>query len=292
MNSFGQFFSQAISRRSLAIAAALVGTVSLVIGAHAALNMRPLDAAKTTAAAQAEGAANRSSRIALVIGNGHYPDASTPLTQPVNDARALTSALRHEGFDVDVIEDASHDDMTRAIERLKSKVRADSVVMLFFGGYGIQVGRESYMIPVDATIWKEADVRRNGVSVESVLAAVKEFGACAKLVVLDASRRNPYERRFRTFSHGLAPIGVPDNALILTSATPGTVADDSEGHHSVLVTELLNNLNTRGADKASAAEAIFNKTRVAISRASDGAQVPSVSSSLLEDVRFDPKAGS
>jgi uncharacterized caspase-like protein len=292
MNSFGQFFSQAISRRSLAIAAALVGTVSLVIGAHAALNMRALDAAKATAAAQAEGAANRPSRIALVIGNGHYPDASAPLTQPVNDARAMTSALRHEGFDVDVIEDASHDDMTRAIARLKSKVRADSVVMLFFGGYGIQVGRESYMIPVDAAIWKEADVRRDGVSVEAVLEAVKEFGACAKLVVLDASRRNPYERRFRTFSHGLAPIGVPDNALILTSATPGMVADDSEGHHSVLVTELLNNLNAKEADKASAAEAIFNKTRVAISRASDGAQVPSVSSSLLEDVRFDLKAGS
>jgi uncharacterized caspase-like protein len=292
MNSFGQFFSQAISRRSLAIAAALVGTVSLVIGAHAALNMRALDAAKATAAAQAEGAASRPSRIALVIGNGHYPDASAPLTQPVNDARAMTSALRHEGFDVDVIEDASHDDMTRAIARLKSKVRADSVVMLFFGGYGIQVGRESYMIPVDAAIWKEADVRRDGVSVEAVLEAVKEFGACAKLVVLDASRRNPYERRFRTFSHGLAPIGVPDNALILTSATPGMVADDSEGHHSVLVTELLNNLNAKEADKASAAEAIFNKTRVAISRASDGAQVPSVSSSLLEDVRFDLKAGS
>jgi hypothetical protein len=31
-------------------------------------------------------------------------------------------------------------------------------------------------------------------------------------------------------------------------------------------------------------EAVFNKTRVAISRASDGEQVPSVSSSLLEDV--------
>ena len=28
--------------------------------------------------------------------------------------------------------------------------------MLFFGGYGVQVGRESYMIPVDAAIWKEA----------------------------------------------------------------------------------------------------------------------------------------
>ena len=34
------------------------------------------------------------------------------------------------------------------------------------------------------------------------------------------------------------------------------------------------------------AEAAFNKTRVAISKASDGEQVPSVSSSLLEDVKF------
>ncbi len=136
--------------------------------------------------------------------------------------------------------------MTRAVARLKSKIRPDSVVMLFFGGYGVQAGRESYMIPVDATIWKEADVRREGVSVESVLDAMKEQGACAKLVVLDASRRNPYERRFRTFSHGLAPISAPDNALILTSATPGTVADDSSGQHSVLVAELLNNLTATG----------------------------------------------
>ena len=58
-----------------------------------------------------------------MIGNGHYPDANAPLTQPINDARALTGALRHEGFNVDVIEDASHDDMVRAIARLKSKVR-------------------------------------------------------------------------------------------------------------------------------------------------------------------------
>jgi len=234
-------------------------------------------------------AVKNTSRVALVIGNGHYPDASAPLTQPINDARALTSALRRDGFDVDVVEDAGRDDMDRAVARLKSKLKPDSVVMLFFGGYGIQVGRESYMIPVDAAIWKEADVRRDGLSVEAVLDMINEQGACAKLVVLDASRRNPYERRFRAFSHGLAPINAPDNALILTSAMPGKVADDSQSANSVLIAELLNNLNAQGA-----AETVFNKTRVAISRASDGEQVPSVSSSLLEDVRFGEaeKAGS
>jgi hypothetical protein len=142
------------------------------------------------------------------------------------------------------------------------------------------------MIPVDAAIWKEADVRRDGLSVEAVLEAIKERGARAKLVVIDASRRNPYERRFRAFSHGLAPINAPDNALVLSSATPGKVADDSAGQYSVLVAELLNNLKSGEPGKAAGAETVFNKTRVAISRASDGEQVPSVSSSLLDDVRF------
>src|SRR5438874_10294051 len=254
-----------ISRRSLAIAAALAGTVSLAIGAHAALNLRALDAAKAVATQQDLEAAKGPSRIALVIGNGNYPDANAPLTQPINDARALTAALRGNGFDVDVVEDASRDDMSRAITRLKSRIKPDSVVMLFFGGYGVQVGRESYMIPVDAAIWKESDVRRQGVSIEAVLNVMKEQGARAKLVVVDASRRNPYERRFRAYSHGLAPINAPDNALILTSATPGRVADDSEGTHSVLMSELLNNLNAEGGG----VESVFNKTRVAISRASD-----------------------
>jgi len=277
-----------ISRRSVAIAAALVGTVSLAIGAHAALNSRALDAAKAVTTEQAEFVAKKGSRLALVIGNGHYPDASEALDQPINDARALSGALRRDGFDVDVVEDATRDDLARAIERLKSKIKHDSVVMLFFGGYGVQASGESYMIPVDATIWKENDVRREGISVESVLDVMKEKGARAKLVVIDASRRNPYERRFRSFSHGLAPINAPDNALILTSATPGKVAEDSKSTDSVLVSELLNHINSHSVG----AEAAFNKTRVAISKASEGEQVPSVSSSLLEDVRFGSEAGS
>src|ERR1700716_1531815 len=154
------------------------------------------------------------------------------MAQPINHARALTTQLRRNGFDVDVVEDASRDDMQRAVDRLKAKVSKDSVVMLFFGGYGVQAGRESYMIPVDAAIWKESDVRREGISIESVLETIKEKGARARIAVIDASRRNPFERRFRAFSHGLAPINAPDNALILSSAAPAKVADDSSGHNS------------------------------------------------------------
>ena len=275
-----------LSRRTIAVAAALIGSVSLVIGAHAALNMRAIDAAKAVSTDQITGSIGQSSRLALVIGNGHYPDASAPLTQSINDARALSSSLRKNGFDVDMVEDATRDDMVRAVSRLKSRITRDTVVMLFFGGYGVQAGRESYMLPVDAAIWKESDVRRQGISIDSVLDMMKEQGAKAKLVVVDASRRNPYERRFRSYSHGLAPISASDNALILTSASPGKVVDDGKGEHSVLVSEFLNNLNAKGS-----AESVFNKTRVAISRASEGDQVPTVSSSLLEDVHFGEAGG-
>lgn len=269
-----------VTRRSITIAAALVGLVSLVLGANAALNKRSIDAATATPSNAASDVAGKAGRIALVIGNGHYPDAGAPLTQPINDARALTSALRRDGFDVDVVEDATRDDLARAVQRLKARIKPDSTVMLYFGGYGVQVGRESYMIPVDAAIWREADIRRDGVSVEAVLDVMKEQGAHAKLVVIDASRRNPYERRFRGYSRGLAPINVPDNALILSSATPGKVADDVQGANSLLVGELLKNLK----EKASGAEAVFARTRVAVTRASDGEQVPAVSSSLVDDI--------
>src|SRR5260370_2279848 len=156
-----------ISRRSITIAAALAGVGSLEIGADAALNKRALDAARGIGTEQSDEAGKRVSKLALVIGNGHYPDANAPLAQPINDARALTSALRGNGFDVDVVEDASRDDMNRAVARLRSKIKPNSVVMLYFGGYRVQVGRESYMIPVDAAIWRESDVRPQGVRIEA-----------------------------------------------------------------------------------------------------------------------------
>src|SRR3954447_13123329 len=270
-----------LSRRSLAIAAALLGTVSLALGAPSVLNKRAPEAAKAVEMAQAS-PSKPASRLALVIGNGRYPDANAPLTQPINDARAIGAALRREGFEVDLVENAGREAINRAVDRLTVRINSESVVMLFFGGYGIQAGRESFMIPVDAAIWKESDVRHQGVSIEGVLHAMKEKGARARIAVIDASRRNPYERRFRGFSHGLAPIQAADNALILSSAAPGKVADDSDGHNSVLVTELLNNIGA----KAAGAEAVFNKTRAAVSRASNGDQVPSISSSLLEDVHL------
>jgi hypothetical protein len=102
-----------------------------------------------------------------------------------------SKTLRRDGFEVDVMEDPSKDDTSRAVDRLKPRVRPDSVVMRFFGGYGIQVGQENYIIPVDALIWAETDVRRDGVGIELVLDLMKRRGDRAKIVVVEALRRNP-----------------------------------------------------------------------------------------------------
>jgi uncharacterized caspase-like protein len=112
--------------------------------------------------------------------------------------------------------------MTRAIEDLRARVHLNSIVLIYFGGYGIQSGGQNYLIPVGAKIWYERDVRRQGVSIDLLLSKLKTSGARVRLVVIEASRRNPYERRFRTYSHGLAPIQTSESTLAkLSSAWPG-----------------------------------------------------------------------
>jgi len=230
------------------------------------------------------GASN--SRVALVIGNSEYPDANIPLRQPAEDAQALADALRRNGFDVDMQQNLGKDEMKRAVERFKGRIAPGSVGLISFGGFGIQVGRQSYMIPVDAQIWREADVVRDGISIESLLSDMHRQGADVKVAILDASRRNPFERRFRALSAGLAAIDAPQGTLLLSATAPGKVAYDGDGDHSLLVDELLKEINASTAT----AEAVFNRTRIGVSRASNGEQVPLVASSLIESFSFSPAA--
>ena len=103
-------------------------------------------------------------RYALVIGNAKYPDADAPLREPINDARDVADELKRDGFTVEIGENLTGDAMRRAFDRLYGKLRPGSVALLFFSGFGIQSNRQSYMIPVDAQIWSEADVRHDGFS--------------------------------------------------------------------------------------------------------------------------------
>ena len=225
-------------------------------------------------------------RYALVIGNAKYPDADAPLREPINDARDVADELKRDGFTVEIGENLTGDAMRRAFDRLYGKLRPGSVALLFFSGFGIQSNRQSYMIPVDAQIWSEADVRHDGFSLETVLGEINSRGAGVKIALIDASRRNPYERRFRTFSAGLAPVIAPNGTLVMYSAALSSVISDNGGDHSLFVQELLKEIRVPDL----MAEETLNRTRVGVTRASRGEQVPWISSSLAEDFSFIPGA--
>src|ERR1700742_4240856 len=225
-------------------------------------------------------------RYALVIGNAKYPDADAPLKESIADARAVADELKRDGFNVDVGENLTGDGMRRAFDKLYGKLRPGSVALVFFSGFGIQSNRQSYMIPVDAQIWTEADVRRAGLSLKSVLGEINSRGAGVKIALIDASRRNPYERRFRSFSAGLAPVIAPNGSLGMYSAALSSGMSDNGGDHSLFVQELLKEIRVPDL----MAEETLNRTRVGVTRASRSEQVPWISSSLAEDFSFIPGA--
>ena len=103
--------------------------------------------------------AQQPGRVALVIGNADYPDASTPLSTTIRDARTLADEFRRTEFDVDLKENVGREDMQRAIDAFIGKIRTGMVALFYFSGYGIQVARQTYLIPVNAQVWTEAEVR-------------------------------------------------------------------------------------------------------------------------------------
>src|SRR5216684_2144463 len=231
-------------------------------------------------------AAAGADRFAIVIGNAKYPDAEAPLKEPINDARDVAEELKRDGFNVDIGENLTGDAMHRAFDRLYGRIKPGSVALIFFSGFGVQSNRQSFMIPVDAQIWTEADVRRDGFSLETVLGEINSRGAGVKVALIDASRRNPLERRFRSFSAGLAPVIAPNGTLVMYSAALSSVISDSGRDHSMFVQELLKEIRVPDL----MAEETLNRTRVGVTRASRSEQVPWISSSLAEDFSFIPGA--
>src|ERR1700716_3018358 len=223
-------------------------------------------------------------RFALVIGNAKYPDAEAPLKEPINDAKDIADELKRDGFDVEIGENLTGDAMRRAFDRLYARIKPKSVALIFFSGFGVQSARQSYLIPIDAQIWTEPDVRRDGFSLETILGEINSRGAGVKIALIDASRRNPFERRFRSFSAGLAPGSAAHGTLVMYSAALGSVVSDNGGDHSLFVQELLKEIRVPDL----MAEETLNRTRVGVTRASRSEQVPWISSSLAEDFSFLP----
>ncbi len=234
--------------------------------------------------AQQTAAADAPARVALVIGNANYQDANAPLQDPIGDARALASALERAGFDAEVAENLTKDAMRQALDRFYGKIKPGTVAFVFFSGYGIQSNRQNYLIPVDAHIWTEGDVRREGVSVGSILSDLGSRGPTAAIAVLEAARRNPFERRYRLTPAGLAAITPAAGTLVAHATAPATLVDDT--NRGLFVAELVKQIGSAN----STVEDVFNRTSLAVSRASQGEQVPWFSSGLNGAISFGPES--
>jgi hypothetical protein len=221
-------------------------------------------------------------RHALLIVNAAYTEDGEALRHPVADAQALTHGLREAGFTVVVRTDLTKEAMQTAIADFANQIKPGSAALIFFSGYGIQVAQQNYLIPINAQIWSEADVYRDGVPLKSVLAEMDGAGARVKLAIIDASRKNPFERRFRDRFAGLVSVTVPESTLIAYSGAPDTVVSDRPGDNSLFVSELLKEAQSPG----STAEHVFMAAARSVSRASDGKQVPWFLSSLAEPFYF------
>jgi len=225
-------------------------------------------------------------RIALVVGNSAYRNAP-PLKNPVNDARDMAKALRELSFEVIEVENASKQQIEHAIGQFSAKLTEGSVGLFYYSGHGIQTNGHNFLIPVDAELATEAAVRLETIDLDILLDLMNMAQTRVNLVILDACRSNPFERRFRALGRGLAPVEqAPRGTLVAYSTAPGKVASDGDGANGLYTAELLKAIRQPGLT----VEQVFKKVRIAVSTASNDNQTPWESSSLIGDFFFKPSA--
>jgi hypothetical protein len=218
-------------------------------------------------------------RIALIIGNAAYPGTGA-LKNPANDANDIAAKLRKFNFDVTLKTNVGQRDMLRALTEFGDKVQQGSEVLFFYAGHGMQVRGKNYLIPIDAEIRTENSVSSEAVDVDQLLD--KLAAARLSMVILDACRNNPFERRFRGGGQGLAQINAPTGTLIAYATAPGKVAADGEGRNGLYTAELLTALDTPGIK----VEDVFKRVRANVVKKSGEVQTPWESSSLTGDFYF------
>jgi len=222
-------------------------------------------------------------RIALVIGNGGYK--SSPLINPVNDARAMVRVLGESGFRVISRENAGQKEMQLALRDFGDALKNGGVGLFYYAGHGMQVKGRNYLIPVDAHIEREDEVVYNGVDANQVLDKMESAGNRLNIVILDACRNNPFARGFRSAGNGLAQMDAPVGTLIAFSTAPGSVASDGTGDNGLYTQYLLRTIKAPGTK----IEDVFKRVRANVRRDTEGKQIPWESTSLEGDFVFVPR---
>jgi len=229
--------------------------------------------------------AEAAKRVALVIGNNSYktlPD----LDNARKDADGIASKLRSLGWDVVLKKDLSRRQAYRQIATFESKLRDAEVGLVYYAGHGIQKDGKNYLIPSDAEIEVEEDLRSEAFTSSDILEAMEKAGAPMNIVILDSCRDNPLPRRSRSAERGLAapslPAGIKGTAIVF-SAGPGQVAmDGPKNGHGVFTGELLKVLDRPGLKL----EEVFKQTARQVAVRTNSKQKPWMNSSVTSDFYF------
>ena len=226
-------------------------------------------------------------RVALVIGNNAYE--TSPLTNSVNDARAMAGVLRDAGFAVILLTDIDQRQFQLALrefgERLKA-VGSGGAGLFYYAGHGMQIKGRNFLIPVRSSIAHEDEVAYSAVDAQSVLDKMESAGSGTNIVILDACRNNPFARSFRSNQQGLAQMDAPVGTLVAYATAPGSVAIDTQAglRNGLYTTHLLDAIRRPGLK----VEDVLKQVRNAVLRASANKQMPWEASALVGDFYFHP----
>ena len=214
-------------------------------------------------------------RVALVVGNSTYAHIGR-LPNPDNDARDLSVSLRRLGFEVTTEFNVDRVELTEALRAFTRRSAGADVSLVFYAGHGIEMDGVNYLVPVDARLERDVDVRFETVTVDDLL--VSTSGASLRLVILDACRNNPLARSMqrtaatRTVSGGsFADLNedlLGDETLVAYAAAAGTAAD-GRGRNSPYTAALLSHLET-----PLEIGLLFRRVRAQVLAATNGAQRP------------------
>ena len=235
-------------------------------------------------------------RVALVVGNSAYAEIGA-LPNPGNDASDVATALGRLGFDVTTVRDADRAGMNEALRAFTRESAGADVALVFYAGHGLEMDGVNYLVPVDARLERDTDVRFEAVALDDVLASTT--GASLRLVILDACRNNPLARSMqrtgasRSVSRGsfgdLDESLLGNETLVAYAAAAGTTAADGTGRNSPYTAALLAYL-----EEPVELLTLFRRVRNQVLATTNGEQRPWEYQSLLGEhyLGVSPAAGS
>ena len=224
-------------------------------------------------------------RVALVVGNGAYAAIGT-LPNPGNDVADMAVALGRLGFKVTTVRDADRAAMTEALRVFTRESAGAAVSLVFYAGHGLEMDGVNYLVPVDARLERDTDVRFEAISLGDVLAAT--LGAELRMVILDACRNNPLARSMqRTLADRSVSGGsfgeldehlLGNETLVAYAAAAGTTAADGPGRNSPYTAALLSHL-----EQPLEVVTLFRRVRAQVLASTNGQQRPHEYQSLVGD---------